>query len=307
MDTPSEENWYTDTAYIASQKNYLPSPDPAAWKGGERASRAHPLPIGVFCGDYRTDIRDNEVLALKEGIVDPIPNHEYTDMATMANPKVAFATLQWLGGIFSILGIVTLVMIPPSGPNDSSAYLYFFFPFILFVLSTIFQKIAPSKNNIVFNRRTGMVTFPLAKRVIPFAELDGFYFCPQSTVNVNYALHFGHRYSSFGICSLTRWTRKHWLHAEWEYYQQFMDISMPLPDTPDLEPYRHLDPTTAAYDKEFNRPPRYWRDMPMKQIKKERDEGSATVRNFPWNSLPPADHIPKECMDRLLPGARLFR
>ncbi|MFN2354925.1 MAG: hypothetical protein ABR512_10430 [Desulfopila sp.] len=311
MDTPSSENWYADTAYTAEKKKDLAPPDPSAWKMGERALRAHPLPLGVFCGDYRTNIRDKEVLALKDGIVDPVPNHEYTEMITLANPKVAFGTLQCVAGVLTLIGLFTVlnlnINIPPSSTEDIYCYLYLIVPFAIFVLSTIFQKIAPDKNNIVFNRRTGMVTIPSAKKVVPFAEFDGYYHCPQSTVGSQYSLHLGHRYSPVSIDSPNDWNERHWLHEEWEYYQQYMDISMPLPDTPDLESYRHLDPATAAYDKKHNRPPHYWHDIPIEQVKNQRDEGSAAVRNFPWNRLPPADHIPKECMDRLLPGARLFK
>ncbi len=186
---------------------------------GERALRAHPLPIGVFCGDYRTDIKDKEVLALKDGIVDPVPNHEYTEMITLANPKVAFGTLQWLGGVLTLIGIFSLwgeVSCPPSTNEEYYLYLFFVVPFTLFVLSTIFQKIAPSKNNVVFNRRTGMVTIPNAKRVVPFAELDGYYHCPQSTVGIQYSLHLGHRYSPLSIDSPNDWNEQHWLHGEWE-------------------------------------------------------------------------------------------
>jgi hypothetical protein len=157
----------------------------------------------------------------------------------------------------------------------------------------------------VFNRRTGLVTFPKAKRVIPFAELDGYYFCSQTTVNVNYQLYLGHRYTPFGVTCPSDWHWRSRVHLDWEFLQQYMDTSMPLPDVPELEPYRHLDPTTAAHDKEHNRPPRYWHDMPLEQVEKEQKEGAEVVKSYPWSRLR-ADHIPKEAMDKLLPGARLF-
>ncbi len=70
MSTPKADNWYAPTAYTASQKKDLTPPDPAAWKGGmERTRRAHPLPIGVLRGDYRTHIVVKDVEALKQGTV----------------------------------------------------------------------------------------------------------------------------------------------------------------------------------------------------------------------------------------------
>jgi hypothetical protein len=56
-----------------------------------------------------------------------------------------------------------------------------------------------------------------------------------------------------------------------------------------------------------NRAPNFWRDMPLEQVKKEQAEGTALTKNFAWYKLPAADHIPNECMDKLLPGARLFK
>jgi hypothetical protein len=310
METPRPESWYAPTAYTARKKKEFSPPNPAAWKGPARTLRAHPLPIGVHCGDFRTDINIKDVEAFKNGTVEPVPNHEYTEMGCIANPKTLFTTLQRLAGIFSAIGLFALwgnVSIPPKTREEAFCYLFFFAPFILFIIFSICRKLAPHKNNIVFNRRTGMVTVPSFKKEVPFAELDAYYYCPQSTVGYRHTLYFGHRYSSFGFGSPASWVDKQWLHGEWEYYQQYMDIDLPLPDLPDFEPYRHLDPTTASYDKKHNRPPDYWRDMPMEQVIQEKKAGHAAMRDFPWHKLPPADHIPKECMDRLLPGARLFK
>ncbi|MGA4601389.1 hypothetical protein ACPA1U_11510, partial [Ectopseudomonas hydrolytica] len=60
--------------------------------------------------------------------------------------------------------------------------------------------------------------------------------------------------------------------ALWDYLQNYMDISKPLPDTPELEAFRHLDPTTAEHDRQTGRAPRYWRDMDDETFKaKERE------------------------------------
>ncbi|MEO6678154.1 MAG: hypothetical protein ABIO21_12335, partial [Pseudomonas sp.] len=49
--------------------------------------------------------------------------------------------------------------------------------------------------------------------------------------------------------------------ALWDFIQNYMDVSRPLPDLPQYEEYRHLDPTTAEHDRLTGRHPRYWIDM----------------------------------------------
>jgi hypothetical protein len=66
----------------------------------------------------RTDINVKDVEDLKEGIVDPVPNHEYTEMGTMKKHKNVFATLQWLAGTFTIIGTLTLLTDHPENFND---------------------------------------------------------------------------------------------------------------------------------------------------------------------------------------------
>jgi hypothetical protein len=73
--------------------------------------------------------------------------------------------------------------------------------------------------------------------------------------------------------------------AMWDVLQRYMDVSQPLPDTPRLEPFRHLDPVTAEYDKKTGRTPRYWRDLDLEAWKE--GEGRQNVRRhqyeYPWD------------------------
>ncbi|EAR10060.1 hypothetical protein [Reinekea blandensis] len=68
----------------------------------------------------------------------------------------------------------------------------------------------------------------------------------------------------------------------WEFYQHFMDVSRPLPDVPEFEPYRHLDPTTREWDKTHNRPSRYWRDMDSETYKQMVDEAITAAKAYPF-------------------------
>ena len=52
----------------------------------------------------------------------------------------------------------------------------------------------------------------------------------------------------------------------WERVVRFMDLSKPLVDSPEIEPFRNLDPVTRDFDKQNNRPEKYWRLMSYKQM-----------------------------------------
>ncbi|WP_277374073.1 hypothetical protein [Pseudomonas sp. AA-38] len=140
-----------------------------------------------------------------------------------------------------------------------------------------------------FNRRTGLVTVfdydnngeykkngTIGEKVAPFYEFDAYItVTPDRQGLPNNVLCIVHRYRDIWInmgnfvgasnstsvpCAL------------WDYLQNYMDISKPLPDTPELEAFRHLDPTTAEHDRQTGREPRYWRDMDDETFKaKERE------------------------------------
>ncbi|WP_096297916.1 hypothetical protein [Halomonas sp. hl-4] len=82
------------------------------------------------------------------------------------------------------------------------------------------------------------------------------------------------------------------LYAMWDMLGRYMDVSQPLPDIPRLEPFRHLDPTTKAFDEagKRGRPATYWRDLYAKASEKElkqlREEHRQVVDAAPWGSRP---------------------
>ena len=140
-----------------------------------------------------------------------------------------------------------------------------------------------------FNRRTGLVTVfdynnngeykkngTIGEKVAPFYEFDAYItVTPDRQGLPNNVLCIVHRYRDIwinmgnfvGACSGTAVPC-----ALWDYLQNYMDISKPMPDTPELEAFRHLDPTTAEHDRQTGRAPRYWRDMDDETFKaKERE------------------------------------
>jgi hypothetical protein len=135
----------------------------------------------------------------------------------------------------------------------------------------LLSKLLDARKQFELNRRTGMVT--LYKRggkvrySYPFIEFDCILATtPSQQGLVNYSLLLAHRYSgSMHGVPLGTLVTPHETVAEyyrlWNMIQCYMDVSQPLPDILILEEARQKDPTTAAYDQQTGRDPRYWRDM----------------------------------------------
>ncbi|MCE8038495.1 hypothetical protein [Halomonas sp. MCCC 1A11062] len=142
-----------------------------------------------------------------------------------------------------------------------------------------------------FNRQTGMISFVMKEHhqplVVPFVELDGYVERVVQRGGIFYRLMFVHRYTGkqFNQTSLsTIVDHKHEVHALWDMLQRYMDVSQPMPDLPRLEPFRHLDPTTAEHDRQTGRNPRYWRDLDLEAWKA--GEGADHLKaqiDYPWS------------------------
>jgi hypothetical protein len=66
----------------------------------------------------------------------------------------------------------------------------------------------------------------------------------------------------------------------WERVVRFMDVTKPLVDSPEIEPFRHLDPVTRDFDKQNNRPEKYWRLMSYKQMEQIEEELDDDIYRF---------------------------
>ena len=128
------------------------------------------------------------------------------------------------------------------------------------------------------NRRTGLVTVfdydnngeykksgTIGEIIAPFYEFDAYIATSPDRQGLPMnVLYLAHRYRdiviNFGY--LVAPDRSPQLPcALWDFFQNFMDTSRPLPDLPCYEQYRHLDPVTAEHDRRTVRDPRYWIDM----------------------------------------------
>jgi hypothetical protein len=144
-----------------------------------------------------------------------------------------------------------------------------------------------------FFRPTGMVKFRTWREETfeaPFIEFDPYIsYHVQPKGPVSYKLQLRHRYSGWQTAiAEVHSTRKVELYAHWDELQRYMDVSQPLPDIPTLEPYRHLDPTTAEYDAsgKRERPVDYWAKLGLEWWEKEGYPAHIEkIRNFPWGTL----------------------
>ncbi|MDH2432968.1 hypothetical protein QCD60_10355 [Pokkaliibacter sp. MBI-7] len=166
--------------------------------------------------------------------------------------------------LFTFSAIFFLLIIPAWGTGKIDTKIAA--TYTTFIAALFLGRILPAIFNGSFyeiNRFTGMITIwkemrESQKMIIPFGEMK--------CVIRPHAI----KKDSFEIILLSKKTGADQLdlaplngknptklaEAErlWEFVQQFMDVSQPLPDLPILEAFRHLDPTTAAHDRQTERP-----------------------------------------------------
>jgi len=143
-----------------------------------------------------------------------------------------------------------------------------------------------------FNRVDGQVRIALGRGRFfeaPFVEFDAYVERVVQHGGIFYRLMLVHRYTQktfnkTGFSTIE--AEKSEVLALWDMLQRYMDVAQPLPDTPRLEPFRHLDPVTAEHDRKTGRNPRYWRDLDLESWKD--GEGWKEVHQrqskFPWGS-----------------------
>ena len=233
------------------------------------------------------------------------------------------------GGGYFIAGIALFLTVLLLGaelfdPSETFPFDAFLVPFVMVafcavatVLHRLYEKNSirfykSNKNwsdDIAFCRRTGMVKSFQGN--FPFYEFDAFIeMSADMKGNQFHSLKVRHRYPQHskdernGLPldfdfpadgSIAQ------LYAMWDMLGRYMDISQPLPDIPRLEPFRHLDPTTKAFDEagKRGRPATYWRDLyanaSEQELKQWREEHRKVVDAAPWGSRP-------DLMAQSLPG-----
>jgi hypothetical protein len=138
--------------------------------------------------------------------------------------------------------------------------------------------VKPSRGPIwEINRRTGLVTLfdydnngeykkngTIGEITAPFYEFDAYIATTPDRQGLPMnVLYIAHRYRDIVINfgALVPPGAGELCCAMWDFLQNYMDTSRPLPDLPRYEEFRHLDPVTAQHDREVGRNPRLWIDM----------------------------------------------
>ncbi len=171
-------------------------------------------------------------------------------------------------------------------------------PFVAWALASLilnkFPKlwVKPSRGPIwELNRRTGLVTLfdynnnseykkngTIGEITAPFYEFDAYLESgPDRQGSMNHVLCIAHRYRDIVVNLDNRWQMP---CALWDFLQNYMDTSRPLPDLPRYEEFRHLDPTTAAHDLKTGRNPRFWIDMDDETYKQQLSQLLENIDNI---------------------------
>lgn len=286
------ETYYTDTAYDSTRP--LPGQkDVSQLSGVQRQLRRQPLSHGVHCGEFlavstmprglKGDKQKRGPEALHERYVVKGPNNPVILIEMITRVAAFFAVVG--GGGAVLFGFMPVVFLTPAWFLVVGIFLIF--PGAIYLLGkfVLRHNLISDKNNTHYNRRTGFVTrtWDKAPMNLPFAEFDGYtYTIPTGVGSTGYVLNVAHRYSDDGDESLKfflPWQVALW----WEFLQQYMDISKPLPDIPEMEPYRALDPVTAEHDRRTGRPPDYWARMSPEEVDRRHAAAFAAASSYPWN------------------------
>ena len=293
--------YYAETAYDSTRPRSLAPGDNERFGLGTRGLRKHPLGLrGSHCREYLSILPSIDVNDLRDENSDRYqwllshPGHEYQMWPSGNNPIIILSLITWISGFLVIVGGIGGVYSGIIAGFDKSwlfvELIFFLFPLSIYLICklVISKGMVKDKNNIILNRRTGIITVPWLRGKtleIPFDEFDPYLVCiTNPTGSTDFVLHFGHRYSKVWFQLFGGHSDYWYIWLNWEFWQQYMDISQPLPDVPIMEPYRSRDPVTAEYDKKNNRPPDYWKNQDLDTVYKMKSVSMKAADKFPWGA-----------------------
>ncbi|MCE0559395.1 hypothetical protein [Motilimonas sp. E26] len=176
---------------------------------------------------------------------------------------------------------------------DFNIHLIFLAPILFIPITYIHQVIKriqvkryvikPSWNGEGFYRRTGMVVTAYGE--YHFTEFDPIIertFMQNGTASLSLVLRLREPpkdIPQFTLHIASAGSNLAHARAAWDFLLRYMDVEEPLPDVPDLEAFRALDPTTCAYDQAGKRafPDNFWFDL-------YKNNSETKFINFLWST-----------------------
>jgi len=289
----SEPPYYAPTAYDGRRERA--GGHPARAGRAQHPMRDNTLPGGVHCREFLAvsdplaiDLLKSDSAALRRQLAKPV--QERLRWITLANPAGCVSTVVTVAGwMAAISGVGSIFMLMAHFDIWTLTGIALFVGGLasIYLIGKLLlrYRIVPDKNNVVFNRRTGMVHIPArggAEHVVPFAECNGAIRVGVSgTGGYQYYLRIVHRDGAGAVCPRHRvdtWK----ITQDWEYLQAFMDASRPLPDIAEMEGYRPRDPVTAKHDRKTGRPPDFWKTLPEDKARALYAQSCQAAQHYPW-------------------------
>ncbi|MFV8835168.1 hypothetical protein ACNSTU_09375 [Aquisalimonas sp. APHAB1-3] len=298
---------YADTAFTGSRPHDLPSGQDLESMGYfHRKALGVRLPLlGPQCREFMAAatnvfeldrLREGSGEQLEKDLAEREP-HRRRMWASRADPLVLIASIGAVAGFFGFASLAVAVLwLITDGLSEFGVEMitvqlvYFCLPF--FTIWLLCRLLVRSgwftlKRDTRFYRDTGMVSLWAGRKVgrveLPFAEFEAFA-SPVSTAvgTIRHRLGLIHRGTGHSVgypgAQIELWETQ----LIWEVMQQFMDVSRPLPDIPEFDGTRHLDPVTAEHDRKSGRPARYWLDMDRAHASALHERARKSARAYPW-------------------------
>lgn len=293
-------SYYNATAYDSTRPRELAPGDNSHFGLTTRKLRETPLDaIGTHCKEYLAQDYAETIELLNDDTSDArkqleANGHEAQPWQTFGNPKTALRVFTGVLGFllfFGGLGIAAgALIIGFTKAWFNVAVFMFILPGVIYVSGKLILRfdLVKNKNNVWLNRRTGMITIPQKKGAtseLPFDEFDPYLTTATNpTGSTDFYLQLGHRYSEARVQYPPNLPEPWQAYLAWEYWQQYMDISQPLPDTPRMEPYRSRDPVTAEHDTKYQRPADYWKNMDVDLARAMKQASIKAAATYPWGA-----------------------
>ncbi|GEM_PF-3520157 len=293
--------YYAATAYDSARPRTLVAGDNSQFGITTRKLRENPLETsGTHCREYLAEDDVEVIELLNEDSAEvheqlEADGHESQPWETFGNPRTVIRVITDVAGLFLVIGGTgtLLIEIIQNGFFSifNTATFMIFGPFMtVYLIGKLILRfdLVKDKNNVLLNRRTGMITIPQKKSTpleLPFDEFDPYLTTATNpTGSTDFYLQLGHRYSEARVQYPPNMAEPWKAYLAWEYWQQYMDISKPLPDSPRMEPYRSRDPFTAEFDKKHKRPTDYWKNTDIDQAWDMKTHALKAAATYPWGT-----------------------